>query len=37
MDRIEAWAHAHPRTATALFFLYMLAAMLVCGTMDYNA
>lgn len=37
MDRIEAWAHAHPRAAAALFTIYFVAAALLCGAMDASA
>jgi hypothetical protein len=37
MDRIEAWAHAHPRTATVLAFVFYFLAMGIAGAMDYNA
>ena len=37
LDRIEAWAAANPRTATALALAFYLVAMGIAGAMDYNA
>lgn len=37
LDRIESWAAENPRAAAIAFTLYLIVALLVCGTMDYNA
>ncbi len=37
MDRIEAWAHAHPRLAGWLAFVFYFLAMGIAGAMDASA
>jgi len=37
LDRMEAWAAANPRTATALAAVFYFLAMGIAGAMDYNA
>lgn len=34
MDRLEAWAHAHPRAAAIAAALYLVAAVIACGFLD---